>query len=205
MVGLPLRRLGHFDVSSLVVGVLLGRKTTPLQGTFQRMAGLPQEPVARPRTSNSAAWRAPHVVADLQVKITGTTRHRPDISAGGPTAPPRRSSPMSANSSRWRRNGESASLCDPAFRLRGVRGHLGDVAGAVRSAEARHPNGNLDLPPHVVGEGRVDIDLESDFPLNRLDRRENFLSLMHYFGLLSIREVRVACCDSGYRSRRSNG
>ena len=27
------------------------------------------------------------------------------------------------------------------------------------------------------------------FPLNQLDRRENFLSLLHYFGLLSIRAV----------------
>ncbi len=51
-------------------------------------------------------------------------------------------------------------------------------------------NGNFDLLREVVGEGRVDCNIESGFPLDRLDQRENFLSLLHYFGLLSIREVR---------------
>ncbi len=57
-------------------------------------------------------------------------------------------------------------------------------AGGVRL------NGNFDLLRHVVGEGWVDSDIESGFPLDRLDQRENFLSLLHYFGLLSIRDVR---------------
>ena len=50
-------------------------------------------------------------------------------------------------------------------------------------------NGNFDLLRQIVGEGRVDCNIESGFPLDRLDQRENFLSLLHYFGLLSIREV----------------
>ena len=57
-------------------------------------------------------------------------------------------------------------------------------AGGVRL------NGNFDLLRHVVGEGWVDSDIESHFPLDPLDQRENFLSLLHYFGLLSIRDIR---------------
>ena len=59
-----------------------------------------------------------------------------------------------------------------------------------QSAGARHPNGNFDLLRHVVGEGWADSNLKSGFPLDQLDERENFLSLLHYFGLLSIRDVR---------------
>ena len=54
----------------------------------------------------------------------------------------------------------------------------------------RQLNGNFDLLRHVIGEGWVDSKLKSGFPLVELDQRENFLSLLHYFGLLSIREVR---------------
>ena len=50
-------------------------------------------------------------------------------------------------------------------------------------------NGNFDLLRHVVGEGQADADLQTSFPLERLDQRDNFLSLLHYFGLLSIREA----------------
>ena len=53
----------------------------------------------------------------------------------------------------------------------------------------RQLNGNFDLLRHAVGEGWVDSNLKSGFPLAELDQRENFLSLLHYFGLLSIREV----------------
>ena len=69
-------------------------------------------------------------------------------------------------------------------------GKLRHLLTASQRAGARHANGNFDLLRHVVGEGWVDSNLESGFPLDRLDQRENFLSLLHYFGLLSIREVR---------------
>ena len=47
-------------------------------------------------------------------------------------------------------------------------------------------NGNFDLLRNLIGEGKADADLVGSFPLEHLGRRENFLSLMHYFGLLSI-------------------
>ena len=53
----------------------------------------------------------------------------------------------------------------------------------------RQLNGNFDLLRHIIGDQQVDNDIQLSFPLDRLDRRENFLSLLHYFGLLSIREV----------------
>ncbi len=53
----------------------------------------------------------------------------------------------------------------------------------------RRLNGNFDLLREVVGEERVESELRGSFPLERLAQRENFLSLLHYFGLLSIRGV----------------
>ena len=50
-------------------------------------------------------------------------------------------------------------------------------------------NGNFDLLRHVAGEGEVNADINVSFPLYRLTERENFLSLLHYFGLLSIRSA----------------
>ena len=51
----------------------------------------------------------------------------------------------------------------------------------------RRLNGNFDLLRQVIAHGRVDSGIRAGFPLERLGRRENFLSLLHYFGLLSIR------------------
>ena len=50
-------------------------------------------------------------------------------------------------------------------------------------------NGNFDLLRHLAGEERVEVDLQPSFPLERLNDRDNFLSLMHHFGLLSIRDA----------------
>ena len=47
-------------------------------------------------------------------------------------------------------------------------------------------NGNFDLLRNLIGEGKADANLVGSFPLEGLGRPENFLSLMHYFGLLSI-------------------
>ena len=54
----------------------------------------------------------------------------------------------------------------------------------------RQLNGNFDLLGEVIGEGQKDLPrIQPSFPLQRLTDRQNFLSLLHYFGLLSIREV----------------
>ena len=54
----------------------------------------------------------------------------------------------------------------------------------------RQLNGNFDLLRHLIGEGSADSEVSSGFPLERLGQRENFLSLLHHFGLLSIRGTR---------------
>ena len=53
----------------------------------------------------------------------------------------------------------------------------------------RRLNGNFDLLREVIGAEPVESELRGSFPLERLAQRENFLSLLHYFGLLSIRGV----------------
>jgi len=54
---------------------------------------------------------------------------------------------------------------------------------------SRQLNGNFDLLRDVIGEEQVDTDIQSGFPQHEIAEPENFLSLLHYFGLLSIREV----------------
>ncbi len=53
----------------------------------------------------------------------------------------------------------------------------------------RQLNGNFDLLRKIIGEEQADARLQPSFPLGRLAERENFLSLLHYFGLLSIRDA----------------
>ncbi len=53
----------------------------------------------------------------------------------------------------------------------------------------RQLNGNFDLLRHIIGEQTAESDIQISFPLEQLDQRENFLSLLYYFGLLSIRAV----------------
>ena len=53
----------------------------------------------------------------------------------------------------------------------------------------RQLNGNFDLLRDIVGEEQVDTRVQAGFPLERLAEPENFLSLLHCFGLLSIRDV----------------
>ena len=53
----------------------------------------------------------------------------------------------------------------------------------------RQLNGNFDLLRHIIGEQTAESTIQLSFPLEQLDQRENFLSLLYYFGLLSIRDV----------------
>ena len=57
----------------------------------------------------------------------------------------------------------------------------------VNREAGAHFNGNFDLLRHIAGEGGADADVSLSFPLEDLAERENFLSLLYYFGLLSIR------------------
>ena len=68
-------------------------------------------------------------------------------------------------------------------------GKLRHLLVVEREMNERQLNGNFDLLRQVIAEGRADSDIVSSFPLTRLAERENFLSLLHYFGLLSIRGV----------------
>ena len=54
---------------------------------------------------------------------------------------------------------------------------------------SRQLNGNFDLLRDIIGEEQVDTRIQPSFPLERLTDPENFFSLLHYFGLLSIRDV----------------
>ena len=67
--------------------------------------------------------------------------------------------------------------------------HLLIVEREINERQIDQPqlNGNFDLLRGVISEGRADSEIVSSFPLKRLAKRENFLSLLHYFGLLSIR------------------
>ena len=83
-----------------------------------------------------------------------------------------------------------------SLRLGKMPEELIDVNVRIDYAKLRHLlvvgrrlNGNFDLLRHLAGEERVRVALQSSFPLERLARRDNFLSLMYYFGLLSIRGV----------------
>ena len=48
-------------------------------------------------------------------------------------------------------------------------------------------NGNFDLLRTAMAEGGAECRVRRGFPLRELEDRDNFLSLLHYFGLLSIR------------------
>ena len=50
----------------------------------------------------------------------------------------------------------------------------------------RQLNGNFDLLGEAASGARIDCELAESFPLAEFTQRENFLTLMHCFGLLSI-------------------
>ena len=59
-------------------------------------------------------------------------------------------------------------------------------AAELHSADALGLNGNFDVLREVIAEGQVDGNLIPSFPMDQLGQRENFLTLLHCFGLLSI-------------------
>ena len=50
------------------------------------------------------------------------------------------------------------------------------------------PRGNFELLRLLVDESQMDAEIQASFTLERLERGENFLSLLYNFGLLSIQE-----------------
>ena len=66
-------------------------------------------------------------------------------------------------------------------------GKLEHLLVVNRDAGGWRLNGNFDLLRSIAGEGGADADINPSFPLKRLVEPENFLSLLYYFGLLSIR------------------
>ena len=80
-------------------------------------------------------------------------------------------------------------LIDPNIRIDYTKLRHLLLVNQRASAEARRLNGNFDLLRHLIGEGETEADLNLSFPLEELDEPENFLSLLYYFGLLSIRGV----------------
>ena len=59
----------------------------------------------------------------------------------------------------------------------------------LRDAKFLGLNGNFDVLREVIAEGRVDSDLNPSFPVDQLGQRENFVTLLHCFGLLSIQSM----------------
>ena len=70
-----------------------------------------------------------------------------------------------------------------------ARAGASDAGDARERASDVRLNGNFDLLRQIVGEGQADADIQASFPLERLAQSDNFLSLLYYFGLLSIRET----------------
>ena len=62
-------------------------------------------------------------------------------------------------------------------------------AAELPDAPALGLNGNFDVLRRIIAEGQVDSDLQPSFPVEQLGQRENFVTLLHCFGLLSIRDV----------------
>ena len=59
----------------------------------------------------------------------------------------------------------------------------------LRDATVLGLNGNFDVLRQIIAEGGVDSDLVPSFPMEQLGQRENFVTLLHCFGLLSLQGV----------------
>ena len=85
---------------------------------------------------------------------------------------------------------------DHSIPNRGVPTYLIDTNVRIDYGKLRHLlvvgrqlDGNFDLLRDLIGEEQVDTRIRPGFPLERFAEPENFLSLLHYFGLLSICDV----------------
>jgi hypothetical protein len=62
----------------------------------------------------------------------------------------------------------------------------------IDKAEKKVSNGNFERLRHIVEEGKISSSLVQGFPLEKLRDRENFISLLFYFGLLTIKDTEAA-------------
>ena len=78
-------------------------------------------------------------------------------------------------------SGEAPVGAEPADRV--------SSSAELRDARALELNGNFDVLRQVIAESGVESDLIPSFPVEQLGQRENFVTLLHCFGLLSLRGV----------------
>jgi hypothetical protein len=61
----------------------------------------------------------------------------------------------------------------------------------IDQAQKKTTNGNFERLKEVIEKGEIESNIEEGFPLEKLPSRENFISLLYYFGLLTIKEFRA--------------
>ncbi|MCX6582340.1 MAG: AAA family ATPase [Candidatus Aminicenantes bacterium] len=62
---------------------------------------------------------------------------------------------------------------------------------AKGKGKTKTTNGNFDRLKEIIEKGEIAAEIEEGFPLEKLPSRENFISLLFYFGLLTIKEPRA--------------
>ncbi|HLP46022.1 MAG TPA: AAA family ATPase, partial [Candidatus Kapabacteria bacterium] len=58
--------------------------------------------------------------------------------------------------------------------------------------KAKTTNGNFERLKEIIEKGEISAEIKEGFPLEQLPARENFISLLFYFGLLTIKEPTAA-------------
>lgn len=61
----------------------------------------------------------------------------------------------------------------------------------VDQAKGKTTNGNFDRLKEIIEKGEITAEIQEGFPLEKLPSRENFVSLLFYFGLLTIKAAGV--------------
>ena len=85
-----------------------------------------------------------------------------------------------ALAAQWAAGADASDDAEPPRRV--------SSSAELRDAKALGLNGNFDVLRQVIAEGHVDSDLCPSFPVDQLGQRENFVTLLHCFGLLSIHD-----------------
>lgn len=62
----------------------------------------------------------------------------------------------------------------------------------IDQAKRKTTNGNFERLKEIIEKGEISTEIKEGFPLEQLPARENFISLLFYFGLLTIKEAGAA-------------